>query len=95
MLDNVVPFARFLEIRERRERVTVELANPPATATREVLQCHAVAIDVEPPSSGSCGTRSTSTTSGARADIALDHQRAPLDAERAVRPRAARDGDAG
>lgn len=47
MPGTIVPYARFVEIRERRSRVAVELTEPPMPAEGDLPDRHPVVIDGE------------------------------------------------
>ena len=58
MPGTVVPYERFLEIRQRRNRVATKLTAQPVQAMiEEVLDHHAVLVDCTAPNNEQCGTR--------------------------------------
>jgi len=62
----IVPYARFLEVRQRRQGAVTELARQPVTTPNEHSRDgHAVTLECAAVASQSCGTRSDPATSGA------------------------------
>jgi hypothetical protein len=58
MRGTVVSYERFLEIRQRRNRVTTKpTVQPVQTMIEEVLDHHAVLVDCTAPNNEECGTR--------------------------------------
>jgi hypothetical protein len=59
----IVPYARFVEIRQRRQRVAAELARGVATPNGDSLDAQSVTVDAESRSDEQCGTREAPTRS--------------------------------
>ena len=92
----IIPYVRFLEIRQRRQRVAAELTRPAvATANGDPLNGLLVTIDCEALSDEHGATRSTLATSGAADCVGRDDQRARPAPRWSVRPVTARDRDPG
>lgn len=92
MPDTVVPYARFLEIRQRGQRVGVELPRQPV-ATLNGHDYQAVAIDCEVLSNDAYhGTGSALAPSAAQDCLGRDYDPAKA-VVRGVRPGAVRDRD--
>jgi len=90
----IITYSRFLEIRQRRQRVATELTRRAvATANGDSPGGHPVTIDCEVFSDEHGGARPALATSDADDSVGRDHQRAGPSAGWSGRPGTARDRD--
>jgi hypothetical protein len=96
MAGTLVPNARFLEVRQRRQRVRLELARPPAAPAPPggPLRHPLSASDRETLDDERCGTRSVVETARAEGRAGRDYERAGAVAAWGARPADPRDRDA-
>jgi hypothetical protein len=96
MSDTIVPYARFLEIRQRRRRVVEELARRDiATPNGDSPDAQPVTIDDAALGDQHCGTRTAPPTSGPEVCAGRDYAQARTDVRSCIRSDVPGDRDAG
>jgi len=96
MADTVVPYARFLEIHQRRQpAAAAQPATPTVASTTEGPLSSELVTEGTEDCDDRCGTRLTVAKRGTESRIARDRDRSRAIVRWRVRPAVARDGDAG